>query len=107
MSAPVANALTKASIPTKIYQLLIKSAEPFVPKKLQPLWNHEAGNALNISKKIPRVTRDWTREKKKYVRIVIRVRNCFRNWLDIYQLIANIFKASFHYSIRNQLDTHV
>lgn len=44
MSAPVANALTKASIPTKIYQLIVKSAEPFVPKKLQPLWNHAAGN---------------------------------------------------------------
>lgn len=43
MSAPVANVLTKASIPTKVYQLLVKSAEPFVPKKLQPLWNHAAG----------------------------------------------------------------
>lgn len=44
MAAPAANALTKASLPTKVYQLLIKSAEPFVPKKLQPLWNHPAGN---------------------------------------------------------------
>lgn len=43
MSAPVANVLTKASLPTKVYQRLIKGAEPFVPKKLQPLWNHPAG----------------------------------------------------------------
>lgn len=44
MATPAANVITKASIPTKIYQLLIKSAEPFVPKKLHPLWNHPAGN---------------------------------------------------------------
>ncbi|XP_031638518.1 mitochondrial pyruvate carrier 2-like [Contarinia nasturtii] len=43
MATPAANVLTKASFPTKVYQLLIKSAEPFVPKKLQPLWNHPAG----------------------------------------------------------------
>lgn len=43
MTTPAANIITKASIPTKIYQHLIKSAEPFVPKKLQPLWNHPAG----------------------------------------------------------------
>lgn len=43
MATPAANVITKASIPTKIYQLLIKSAEPFVPKKLHPLWNHPAG----------------------------------------------------------------
>lgn len=48
MSTPAASALTKASIPTKLYQLLIKSAEPLVPKKLQPLWNHPAGNFAKI-----------------------------------------------------------
>ncbi|XP_055315523.1 mitochondrial pyruvate carrier 2-like [Sitodiplosis mosellana] len=43
MATPAANIVTKASIPTKVYQLLVKTAEPFVPKKLQPLWNHPAG----------------------------------------------------------------
>lgn len=43
MASPAAKVVTKISIPTKVYQLLIKSAEPFVPKKLQPLWNHAAG----------------------------------------------------------------
>lgn len=47
MATPAANIITKASIPTKVYQLLVKTAEPFVPKKLQPLWNHPAGNQLN------------------------------------------------------------
>lgn len=45
MATPAANVITKASIPTKIYQLLIKSAEPLVPKKLHPLWNHPAGKS--------------------------------------------------------------
>lgn len=43
MSGTSVNVLTKTSLPTKVYQLLIKSAEPFVPQKLQPLWNHPAG----------------------------------------------------------------
>lgn len=47
MATPAANIVTKASIPTKVYQLLVKTAEPFVPKKLQPLWNHPAGNYAN------------------------------------------------------------
>jgi len=42
MSAPV-QVVTKSGLPTKFYQLLVKSAEPFVPKRLQPLWNHAAG----------------------------------------------------------------
>lgn len=44
MSTPAAKVVTKLSLPSKVYQALIKSAEPFVPKKLQPLWNHAAGN---------------------------------------------------------------
>lgn len=48
MSTPATNVLTKSSIPTKIYQLLVKTAEPLVPKKLQPLWNHPAGNFNDI-----------------------------------------------------------
>lgn len=44
MANPAANILTKTSIPTKVYQMMVKSAEPFVPKKLQPMWNHAAGN---------------------------------------------------------------
>lgn len=47
MSTQAASALTKASIPTKVYQLLIKRAEPFVPTKLQPLWNHPAGKFIH------------------------------------------------------------
>lgn len=43
MSAPV-QVITKAGLPTKFYQLLVKSADPFVPKRLQPLWNHAAGD---------------------------------------------------------------
>lgn len=43
MASPAAKVVTKISIPTKVYQLLIKSAEPYVPNKLQPLWNHAAG----------------------------------------------------------------
>lgn len=42
MSAPV-QVVTKAGLPTKFYQLLVKTADPFVPKRLQPLWNHAAG----------------------------------------------------------------
>lgn len=46
MATKAASALTKASIPTKVYQSLIKRAEPFVPQKLQPLWNHPAGKVI-------------------------------------------------------------
>jgi len=42
-AAAPAKIIAKAGIPTKIYQALVKSAEPFVPAKLQPLWNHPAG----------------------------------------------------------------
>lgn len=43
MTTPAANVVTKLSLPSKVYQALVKSAEPFVPKKLLPLWNHPAG----------------------------------------------------------------
>lgn len=46
MAAAPAKNLVKLSLPTKFYQALIKSADPFVPKKLQPLWNHPAGQLL-------------------------------------------------------------
>lgn len=37
---------TKLALPSKIYLSLIKAAEPYVPKKFQPLWNHAAGQKL-------------------------------------------------------------
>lgn len=33
----------KFSLPTKFYQLLVRTADPLVPQKLVPLWNHAAG----------------------------------------------------------------
>lgn len=47
-AAATTKVLTKVSLPTKFYQLLVKSAEPFVPNKLQPLWNHPAGKYGNF-----------------------------------------------------------
>lgn len=35
--------MAKLALPSKMYQLMIKTAEPMVPKKLIPLWNHPAG----------------------------------------------------------------
>lgn len=34
---------SKLALPSRVYQLLIKTAEPMVPQKLLPLWNHAAG----------------------------------------------------------------
>lgn len=40
----------RLSVPTKLYQLLVRTAEPLVPQKLVPLWNHPAGQVLfNLS----------------------------------------------------------
>lgn len=47
----------KIALPSRVYQLMIKTAEPMVPKKLLPLWNHPAGykvfplppNLLNLT----------------------------------------------------------
>lgn len=47
-AAAPAKVIAKAGIPTKIYQALVKSAEPFVPAKLQPLWNHPAGKSVTM-----------------------------------------------------------
>jgi len=35
--------MAKLALPSKMYQLMIKTAEPMVPQKLIPLWNHPAG----------------------------------------------------------------
>lgn len=35
--------MARLALPSKIYQLMIKTAEPMVPQKLIPLWNHAAG----------------------------------------------------------------
>lgn len=35
--------MASLALPTKFYQLMIKTADPMVPKKLIPLWNHAAG----------------------------------------------------------------
>lgn len=35
--------MANLALPSRMYQLLIKTAEPMVPKKLIPLWNHPAG----------------------------------------------------------------
>lgn len=48
--------MAKLALPSKMYQLMIKTAEPMVPKKLIPLWNHPAGNSkmtiFNIAKRV-------------------------------------------------------
>lgn len=45
MSAPSAAkvVVARVGLPSKLYQALVKSVEPIVPQKLQPLWNHAAG----------------------------------------------------------------
>lgn len=35
--------VARLGLPSKVYQSLIRLAEPMVPAKLQPLWNHPAG----------------------------------------------------------------
>lgn len=37
----------KIALPSKIYQAMIKIADPMVPKKLTPLWNHPAGAQMH------------------------------------------------------------
>lgn len=32
-----------AGVGSKIYRFLIKTADPYVPEKLLPMWNHAAG----------------------------------------------------------------
>lgn len=44
MSTPAVAAMKRLSLPSKVYLALIKTAEPFVPTKLLPVWNHPAGN---------------------------------------------------------------
>lgn len=41
-------ATAKLALPSKVYQLLIKKAEPMVPQKMLPLWNHPAGQLKNL-----------------------------------------------------------
>lgn len=40
------SAVARIGVHTKLYQALIRAAEPLVPAKLQPLWNHAAGGEL-------------------------------------------------------------
>ncbi|KAG4078292.1 hypothetical protein HA402_013002 [Bradysia odoriphaga] len=35
--------MANLALPSRMYQLMIKRAEPMVPKKMIPLWNHPAG----------------------------------------------------------------
>lgn len=37
------SSVARLGIHTKLYQALVRAAEPMVPAKLQPLWNHPAG----------------------------------------------------------------
>lgn len=36
----------KLALPSRVYQLMIKTAEPMVPQKMLPLWNHPAGTTI-------------------------------------------------------------
>lgn len=40
--------MASLALPSRMYQLLIKSAEPMVPKKMIPLWNHPAGREKSV-----------------------------------------------------------